>query len=143
MHVPDFKKAVMELCRVLKPGGRIVISERNMCSVEGVLTRIATKPSEKLSIRRVPFGIEYWIDTPSGTLLARMANIAYLIEFLRQNGVVVDKRYAGQFTELYTHLSRWPTAQKATHLWNEFWFRFVRLPGLAMGNILLGHKVQS
>ena len=39
MHVPDWERALTNLCRVLKPGGRIVILESNHKAVEMLLVR--------------------------------------------------------------------------------------------------------
>jgi hypothetical protein len=90
-------------------------------------------------VMRTPAGIEYWIETASGPLLARKANIGYLIDLLRENNVIIKERWPGQFTELYTRLSH-PILRKPIHAWNEVWFRFIRVPQLAFGNILVGEK---
>lgn len=140
MHIPDLKKAVTELCRVLRVGGRIIIEEDNMHSIQGILPYMVRKSVFRNSqIIWTPAGIEYWIETPSGRLLARKANIRYLIDILRENNIKINKRWAGQFTELYTKLPN-PVIRKAIHVWNEVWFRFIRLPQFAFGNILLGEK---
>ena len=142
MHIPDLKKAVAELCRVLRPGGRIIISDSNMHSPQAILTYIVRKliiTNNQTTMTRTPSGIEYWIKTSAGPLLARKANVGYLIDVLRENDVIVKKRWAGQFTELYIWLPH-PILRKPIHAWNEFWFRFIRLPQFAFGNIILGEK---
>jgi len=79
------------------------------------------------------------MKTPTGPIMARKANIGYLIKTLKENNVVIRNRWAGQFTELYTRLPH-PILRKPIHVWNEFWFRFVRFPQPAFGNILFGEK---
>jgi 2-polyprenyl-3-methyl-5-hydroxy-6-metoxy-1,4-benzoquinol methylase len=140
MHIPDLKKAVAELCRVLKPNGKIVISEVNMHSLQATLTYIVRKLMRtKYQIAMTPSGMEYWMKTSAGLLLARKANISNLINILRENDVIVKRRWPGGFTELYIWLPH-PILRKPIHAWNEFWFRFIRLPQLAFGNILYGEK---
>ena len=140
MHIPDLDKAVAELGRVLKPSGKIIISEVNKNSLQAILTYIIRKiiPS-KYQITMTPRGMEYWIETSTGPLLARKSDVGYLKNILRQNNITVKQRWPGRFTELYIWLPH-SILRKPIHAWNEFWFRFIRLPQLAFGNILYGEK---
>ena len=139
MHIPDMPRAVSELCRVLKPGGQIVIQEDNMYSLQGLLPYVLRKVSGNDKLNKTPAGIEYWIDTTAGPLIVRKANMGFLINLLKQNGVDVKERWPGQFTEAYTHLAE-SNFCKLVHWCNEVWFRYIHIPQLAFGNILIGEK---
>lgn len=140
MHIPDLKKAIAELCRVLRPGGKIIISEGNMHSPQAILTYIVKKLIlNNYQITMTPSGVECWKTTYAGPLLTRGTNVGYLINILRENKVIIKKRWPGQFTNLYVRLPH-PILRKPIHAWNEFWFRFIRFPQLAFGNILFGEK---
>jgi ubiquinone/menaquinone biosynthesis C-methylase UbiE len=142
MHVVDYQKAISELSRVLKPGGILVISENNMHS----FIRLIVLPIlRKLSISKVgnekvtKEGIERWFSKDKGHLLAREANINYLISLFEDQGLSLNKRIAGQFTEVYTKIS--PGLLNDTiHAFNNFWFRFIKIPYLASCNLLFFKK---
>lgn len=141
MHIPDLERAVAELSRVLRPEGKIIINENNMYSLQTVLTWIVKISifNKRDNIKYTPVGIEYWQDTPAGMLLTRQTNINYLIHLLKKNKIVIKKRYAGQFTTIYSHF-RNRIINKFIHTWNKAWFRFIRLPQPASANMLFGEK---
>ena len=141
MHIPNLDKAISELSRVLKPGGTIVLSEANMFSVQGIaLTFVKTLLRKGTAeVKRTPAGIEYWKKTSSGILMTRRANIPWLIREFEKRGCTVKKRIAGQFTELYTAISSRPL-KKLIHIFNNLWFRHIRIPHLAFGNIIILQK---
>lgn len=138
MHIPEADKAIAELCRVVKRGGRIVISESNMHSAESVMLRTVKQllGRQKEKIARTAAGIENWADSAAGTLVSREFDIGWLVQEFDRHGVQVEKHVAGQFSELYVRL-RVPVIQKLIHFFNRVWFRFVKSPGLAFGNIIV------
>ncbi|HUT59155.1 MAG TPA: class I SAM-dependent methyltransferase [Phycisphaerae bacterium] len=140
MHIPDVEKAISELARVLRPGGAIVISEGNMKSLDSRILRLLRLILRKgKRISRRPAGLEYWTHTKAGEILTRHADIRWLMEAFGRKGFAVEKRVAGQFTELYVKLpSR--ALRKLVHGFNRLWFRYVRFPQSAFGNILILEK---
>lgn len=141
MHIPNIETAISELCRVLKPGGTIIISEVNMNSLEVTLTEkirpLLNKPHIESKI--VPSGVEVWAETEHGKLLSRRANMSWLSQEFSKHGVYIQKRRPGQFTESYTRFQN-KTIQKTIHAINNFWFKYLPFPELSCGNILYFKK---
>ncbi|HVF54666.1 MAG TPA: class I SAM-dependent methyltransferase [Pyrinomonadaceae bacterium] len=141
MHIPDVEKAVSELARVLKPGGTLVVSEGNMSSIEAVALRNLKRMlgKEKATVKRAAAGMEYWKISADDALVTRQADINWLVESFRSRGLTLSKRVAGQFMEAYTMVSARPL-KKLIHGFNNFWFKYVKLPQLAYGNIIFLRK---
>ena len=77
--------------------------------------------------------------TPAGTLLTRQADISWLIRRFETMGLRLRKRVAGQFTELYTRF-QWSLPRKLIHAFNGLWFRCLKVPHPAFGNLLIFEK---
>lgn len=141
MHIPEVDKAVAEICRIIKPGGYVAISEGNMHSWQTRTLRFLKKilGRERADVHIVPAGIENWEETDEGKLMTRQANMRWLSAEFEKHGLQLQKRVAGQFSELYWVVPT-PILKKLIHLFNHFWFKVVRLPGPAFGNILVFRK---
>ena len=141
MHVPDVGRAVSELARVLKPGGRLVVSEGNMNSLEASSLRLlkGALGKEKAEVKETPAGVEFWFERGGGALVTRQANMGWLVGSFESHGVALTRRVAGQFSEAYTIFSA-PALKRLVHGFNNFWFRRVKAPGPAFGNILFFEK---
>lgn len=141
MHIPKVELALTELARVLKPGGYLVISEANAGSAQARLVRFARRWRGRPGTiaEHTPQGYETWATTPNGMLVTRQAKIKWLTAWLTAHGFSIKSHRAGQFTELYTRLKP-GLAQRMIHAWNALWFRYVRLPAPAFGNIIIAQK---
>lgn len=142
MHIPDVEKAIGELSRVLKRGGILIIGEGNMYALQSIVLNVYRFliVKKRAELKRTPSGIELWKNTPVGSLFVRQANIGWLIKRFEMEGLVVRRRIAGQFTELYTKVSH-PILQKLIHRFNNFCFRYIKIPYLSFGNILILKKI--
>lgn len=141
MHIPDLEKATAELTRVLKPGGMLVIGENNMYSLESIILPILKRflRKEKANVMKTPAGMEYWKNASAGALLYREANIQWLIDKFESKRFTVKKHVARQFTELYVKVPS-PLLRTLIHGFNNFWFKYVKIPHFAFGNIVILQK---
>lgn len=141
MHIPDVEKAISELERVLKKGGILVISEGNMYSLQSIIPRNLRLllRKGKATVNKTAAGIEYWRSTPAGKLLTRHANVGWLKNKFKSDGFTINKHVSGQFTELYTRFSS-HLFRNFIHGFNNFWFKYIKIPYFAFGNILIVQK---
>jgi ubiquinone/menaquinone biosynthesis C-methylase UbiE len=140
MHVPEVDKAVAELVRVSRPGAVIVVSEGNMWSAQAVAMRAVKRALGRQGVvLHTPAGLESWDDTPAGKLVTRQASVGWLVRAFEEQGAELVERRAGQFTELFT-ITPWRSARRLIHGFNSIWFRRLRLPGPAYGNLLVFRK---
>ena len=140
MHIPDIDQAIAELTRVLKKGGTLIIEEGNMHSLQSFLTRIRGTFQKRTPQKSIA-GIEYWKNTTAGKLLTREANIIWFKKKLKEHGCIIKNQIPGQFTELYTK-GQLEITKKMIHCFNRFWFKYVKIPTLSYGTILIIHKVK-
>lgn len=142
MHIPEVHKAVSELSRVLKKGGTLIISEINVNSLQSItmdtLKRILSKKS-KAEATATYAGTEYWHETPNGKLMVRYSNNAWFINEFKSHGLALTKHFAGQFSECYT-LTSSKLLASLIHSFNSFYFRHIKSPGPAFGNIFIFEK---
>jgi len=101
MHVPQWEKALANLCRVLKPGGRIVILEGNHRSLEMAIVllvrRIQARNSKML---KTAAGFEFWSEKNGRPFVVRIANIQRLTSELGANRTRVLKIFAHEFWDV-------------------------------------------
>lgn len=144
MHVPEAKKALSELSRVLKPGGKLALSETNAKSVEVMFFEPVIEFARRLLGRdarrrnRTDLGIEEWQGARAGGLLVRKTDMRALETFCETIGLRLTRRIAGEFTQIYTRLPG-KVLKNIVYAWNRAYFRHGS-PGPALGNILIFEK---
>ncbi len=141
MHIPEIDTAISELDRVLKTGGFVVLAENNMDSFQASLRRAMyyLRRNRSAVLERTPAGLEWWTTTPSGKLLTRYADMGWLVGMFSQRGYNLCKRIPAQFSEFYVKAPS-QALKRVIHHFNTFWFKYVRDPNLAFGNILIFQK---
>jgi SAM-dependent methyltransferase len=141
MHVPQVDKALSELARVVAPGGQLVLSEGNMHSLQAIGLRTLRKllGRGRGKLVRVAAGLENTEQTGEGTLLTRETDMRWLVDYCASLGLRLKSRTAGQLTELYV-VAPWKPVRSLIHGVNNLWFRYVRRPGPAFGNMLIFEK---
>ena len=125
MHIPDWEQALSELCRVLKPGGTMIICEGNQASVEARLARAVRKvrPSRS-TLRLAPGGMEFWSLIEGRPFLVRTANVPILCRRLRDYAVTPVAVIATEFWDIH----RFPAGlvRRAALRWNNWWLGHMR-----------------
>jgi 2-polyprenyl-3-methyl-5-hydroxy-6-metoxy-1,4-benzoquinol methylase len=137
MHVPQVEAALHELMRVTAPGGYLILGENHRRSWQSRLMRLRGKGTFSRVVE-TPAGREHWYQYPEGDLVARHADVRWIIAQARQHGFVLRKRHAAQFSELYATV-RSPWLRRRFHALNRFWFR-LGWAGPALGNLLVFEK---
>jgi ubiquinone/menaquinone biosynthesis C-methylase UbiE len=139
MHIPRWQAAVAELCRVLKPGGRIAVMENSRASVEQVAVTFLRKvrPSQARLVD-TPGGVEAWSDENGEPFVVRTANISALVEEMARHGVEVRRRWPMEFWGI----GRFPAgiARNSAIRFNRAYFTLGLPTSLSMGQCLIGEK---
>jgi len=142
MHMPYWERGIAELCRVLRPGGKLVLLEANDGALASWLVRLVrlVRKGESRMVH-TSGGLEFWVTREGEAPLTRVANIRSLTQALLKHGVCIKARLATEFFDL----NRFPRglARGAALLFNRLWFR-LRLPARpSFGNALIGEKTAS
>jgi ubiquinone/menaquinone biosynthesis C-methylase UbiE len=139
MHIPEWEKALAELCRVLKPGGKIVLLEANTAALEARLVRLLRRLRKARSrVVATPGGLEFWSEKDGQPFVVRVADLTYLTGRLKRLGVRPLHRIATEFWDIY----RFPAGvcRNAVIGFNRLWFALGLPAAWSMGNAVLGEK---
>lgn len=139
MHIPRFLDALGELCRVLKPGGRILLTENNHRSIEAALVRgIRRLRRGNSEMTQTPGGLEFYTREQNEAPLTRIANLRALQDELSTRGVKPVGRFATEFWDILRF--RPGLLRNGAIVFNYGWHS-LRLPAaLSMGNAIVGEK---
>lgn len=144
MHIPDIEKAILELSRVLKPEGILIIQENNMYSLQSILMRkfnFYARKNQKIVKNKTSAGLEHIPIKSTDMVFTREANINWLIKQFKDNRIYLKKRCASEFTEAYVKIKS-KLLNNLIHMFNNFWFKSIKIPYLAFGNILIFQKLK-
>jgi len=142
MHIPEVEKAIRELSRVVKPGGVVIVNENNMFALQSMLARafpFFSGGSHQVVITKTVAGVEHIPVKAPERVFTREANIDWLVERFQAYNLELIRRFAGEFTDVYIKVPS-KTGKRLIHLFNNFWFRYIKRPQWAEGNILFFQK---
>lgn len=141
MHIPDMEAALTHIARVLRSGGFLVLSETSMHGFDQLLRRFlhGARLTPQLKFLPVDGALEMWSETMVGPLLTRTHHVPSLVQRLREHGMILVERRAGEFTEFYRR-ARPQWAKRAVHAFNRFWFRSISFAPMATGQVLIFRK---
>lgn len=148
MHIPDLETALSQLCRVVAPGGRLIIGENSRASLDCKYFEPTLRGVKRLLGRRVPerrqtkFGIEEWKSAGDGGLMVRKTDIGAFVAFCEAKGLKLVDRFGGQFTETHAHVRVKPLVRRIQKF-NER--RFASQKGLDafLGNVLVFERPRT
>lgn len=139
MHIPDWERALGQLCRVLKPGGKIVLFEGNMKGLETLLVRLIRRFRKGASrMVETPGGLEFWSEKDGNPFVVRIADIRHLTRFLESSNFKDVVNIATEFWDI----NRFPggVVRNGIIRFNRLWFS-LRLPSSpSVGNAVVAEK---
>ena len=142
MHVPDWKAALTNLCRVLKPNGCVLVMENNERSFQTkvlLAARALIKTSSRMT--RTKEGLEFWSVINGQPFLVRVANTEHIKALIQDCGVKPLCMLSAGFFDIGRIPFSW-----ARNLAIEFnrAYAAAHLPArLSSGVALLGRKVAA
>ena len=142
MHIPQWEKALANLCRVLKPGGRIAILESNHKSLEMAIVLLFRRiQARKSKMIKTEAGFEFWSEEKGQPFVARIANIQRLVNELEANRGHILERFAHEFWDIH----RFPPGvlRNLVIRWNYLYF-LLGLPAFGcVGNAIIAEKMDG
>ncbi len=139
MHIPQWEKALANLCRVLKPGGRIAVLESNHKSLEMAIVLLFRQIwARESKMIKTAGGLEFWSEEKGQPFLVRFADIQCLMNELEANQVQILKRLAHEFWDIH----RFPRElMRNVVIRCNYWYFFLSLPPFGcVGNAIVGEK---
>lgn len=139
MHIPDWERALGELCRVLKPGGKIVLFEGNRKGIETLLVRLVRRFRKGVSrMVETPGGLEFWSEKDGHPFVVRVADIGYLAHFLESRDFKDVRRIAAEFWDI----NRFPggAVRDGVIRFNRLWFSLGLPSSPSVGNAVVAEK---
>ncbi len=142
MHIPNWEMALYQLCRVLKPGGRIFIMEGNHRSLDSsIVLMIRRIRRSKSKLVKSVGGLEFWSQQKGKLFVVRAANTNYLINQLETNRVRIVRRIGTEFWDI----NRFPSGIIRNNIigFNRLWF-YLHLPYFLNAGIgVMGEKANA
>lgn len=102
IHIPDLEKAVSELARIVKPGGKLALYVTNKTAwdhmIESVLRFVLNKPLS--GMQSLPMGDGIWYDMHGEKLWVWRVDANALTKYLEERGFRRTHRIMGECTEI-------------------------------------------
>jgi ubiquinone/menaquinone biosynthesis C-methylase UbiE len=136
MHIPEWREALRNVCRLAHPGGYVVVFENNSRSLEAQLVRLSRRVLKTRSrMVATEGGLEFRSESEGRRFVFRMASLEAIEAVMRDENVTPMFRRAVYFLDI----NRFPAGLRPLIIrLNRAWFRG-NLP-LASGVLLAGRK---
>jgi SAM-dependent methyltransferase len=140
IHIREAEKALAELVRVLRPGGRLALYVTNAAALDYPLLAMARAVLGRSgpAIKHYPLGYGCWYGPEGNGLWVWRIDIRALTRQIERLGLVQTHRIAGSLTELHVRL-RGAARKLLLHL-NNTWYRWPGLAGPCVTNLLVFEK---
>jgi len=139
-HIPEIEKALAELARVLRPGGRLAIQINNRTAwdhkLEAFARALRGRPNRDL--QHLPYGDGCWYDFHGEKLWVWQANLDAIADFLARRGLVERERRAVELTHVHQRIPG--PLRSAVLRGNNLWQRLGLPPGPAVTNLAVFEK---
>ncbi len=138
-HIPHIERALDELARVLRPGGRLAIQITNATAVDYRLLRAARGIARRpLALEHRAFGNGYEYDHGGEKLWVWQASVDAITAHLATRGLRAAGRRAAELSELHRYAPRWMSPALLSA--NNAGYRLGLPAGAARTNLLLFEK---
>jgi ubiquinone/menaquinone biosynthesis C-methylase UbiE len=142
MHIPDWERALQQLCRVLKPGARIVVIENSDISLETAIVLLARRFRQNVSeLRETAGGLEFWSEMRGKPFVHRIASIRHLLLRFEAYGLEVLGQSALEFWDINRFPPGW--VRNMVIRFNRFWFSLGLPTFPSHGVVVLGQRQRS
>lgn len=136
MHIPDWQRALKNLCASVECGGHLIVFENNMRSLETAFVMLLRRfRAGKSRITSTRGGLEFWSEQDGLPFIVRVADLQELRREMEANGVAWLTCRPTAFVDPH----RVPRALRPlSDAFSRLWFR-LRLP-FGSGVAIIGRK---
>lgn len=141
MHIPDWRSALVNLCRLLRPGGHLVVLESNHRSLFArayVAARAVAGRAARSQMVRTDGGVEFWSVENGAPFVVRLADMGALGREFAANDVREVARFSTSLVDIERVPAGWP--RTAAVRLNHAAFALGLPPRMCKGNVLIGRK---
>jgi ubiquinone/menaquinone biosynthesis C-methylase UbiE len=139
-HIPDIEKALAELARVLKQGGRLALQVNNRVAWDNKLERVTRFVLRRANraLERLPMGDGCWYEFHGEKLWVWQSDLPAIARYLEPLGLRLVRRRAIEATHLHRYLRG--GLRSAVLRLNNLWYCLGLPAGPAITNLAIFEK---